>query len=140
MIVLDTNVVSELMRPGPSPEVVAWLDAQNPRDMYLTAVTVAELVYGIARLPGGKRRDEIARSLEMVLDEDFSGRILAFDDVAARHYGEIAAERDRLGRPISMADAQIAAVCVSHAAVVATRNGRDFEGTGVHVVDPWAAT
>jgi hypothetical protein len=139
MIVLDTNVISELMRTEASAQVVEWVDDQTADDVYLSAVTLAELLYGIARLPEGRRREGLAGHLQAMLDDDFQHRVLAFDEIAALHYADIAASRERAGRPISAADAQIAATCRSHGAVLATRNVEDFLGTGVEAVNPWAA-
>ncbi len=137
MIVLDTNVVSELMRPEPHDQVVAWTDRQPVDEVFITAIAVAELLYGIGRLPAGRRRDQLADVLEEIVTEDFERRVLAFDGVAAAHYVGIVVERDRMGRPISMADAQIAAICRSHGATVATRNVDDFNDVGVDIVNPW---
>ncbi len=139
MIVLDTNVVSELMRHAPDAAVVTWVDACPPDDVFLTAVTAAELRYGAARLPDGRRRRELMELVGQLLTEDFEGRVLPFDDAAALHYAELVVARDRAGRPISMADAQIAATCRRFDARLATRNFDDFAGTGVAVVDPWRA-
>ncbi|SDX50182.1 hypothetical protein SAMN05661080_00209 [Modestobacter sp. DSM 44400] len=137
MIVLDTNVVSEIVHPRGSRRVIQWFDAQALPDLHLTAVTVAELGYGVARLPDGRRRNDLARRLRIMVDELFVGRVLPFDQAAAEGYGPLLATRDRLGRPIGPADAQIAAIGTRHGAVLATRNIRDFEGLGLIVVDPW---
>lgn len=137
MIVLDTNIISELVRARPAPAVVGWLDDQGASGLHLTAVTAAELLYGVARLPEGKRRTAMSVAVEGLLDQDFGGRILPFDVVAAGHYADIVASRDRRGRPISAPDAQIAAICRSHGATLATRNTRDVAGTGIEVIDPW---
>ena len=138
MIVLDTNVLSELMRRAPAERVVEWVDDQDPRTLAITAVTVAELLYGVARLPAGARKDELASAVRALVREDFSDRVEPFDGVAAEHYADVVAERERRGRPISAADAQIAAICRRSDATLATRNTRDFEATGVEVIDPWA--
>lgn len=140
MIVLDTNVISELMRPHGEPRVVAWVDDQQAGAVYLTAVTTAELRYGVARLPDGRRKTELADRIQLALEEDFTGRILAFDDDAAAHYADIVTHREQRGLAISMADAQIAAICRHHGAELATRNTKDFALTGVGIVDPWQAT
>jgi predicted nucleic acid-binding protein len=137
MIVLDTNVVSELMRPEPRPGVIDWVDSQPAGDLYLTATTVAELLYGIARLPDGRRKARLAEQVEAMIDDDFDRRVLPFDLPAAPHYADIATQRELLGRPIGAADAQIAATCRSHGATLATRNVKDFDATGVTVVNPW---
>ncbi len=137
MIVLDTNVLSELLRPTPAPQVEAWLAAQDGANVYFTAVGEAELRHGVAILPAGRRRDALAQAIEGMLDEDFRDRILPFDREAARAYAAIAAERRAAGRPISQFDCQIAAIARAHGASVATRNTGDYEGCGVAVIDPW---
>ncbi len=140
MIVLDTNVVSELMRPDASTTVIAWVDRQRGGDLYLSAITVGELVYGVSRLPAGRRRASLATEVDALLAEDFRDRILPYDRIAAEHFGDIAAHREGLGLPISATDAQIAATCRSHGANLATRNVTDFAQTGIDVVDPWHDT
>ena len=140
MIVLDTNVVSELMRLEPTAVVVEWVDRQQSDEVFLTAITLAELLYGVARLPDGRRKSTLAQQLEAMVDEDFDHRVAAFDETAAAHYADIAARRDRVGRPISAADAQIAAICRSYDAVLATRNVNDFTDAGIVVVNPWVAS
>ena len=137
MMVWDTNVVSELMRPEPRQQVVVWADRQPVDEVFITAITVAELLYGIGRLPAGRRRNELSELLDGMLTEDFEHRVLAFDGVAAAHCADLVVERKRTGRPISMADAQIAAICRSHGATVATRNVDDFADVGVDIVNPW---
>ena len=140
MIVLDTNVISELMRQHGEPRVVAWVDDQQAGAVYLTAVTTAELRYGVARLPDGRRKTELADRIQLTLEEDFTARILAFDDAAAAHYADIVTHREQRGLAISMADAQIAAICRHHGAELATRNTKDFALTGIGIIDPWQAT
>lgn len=137
MMVWDTNVVSELMRPEPHELVVAWTDRQPVGEVFITAITLAELWYGIGRLPMGRRRNELAEVFDEMLTEDFERRVLGFDRVAAAHYADLVVERERMGRPISMADAQIAAICRSHGAAIATRNVDDFADVGVDIVNPW---
>ena len=139
MIVLDTNVVSELMRSDPDAAVVGWVDSQPSVDLVLSAVTVAELLYGIARLPDGRRKSRLATQVEAMIAADFEHRVLPFDATAAAHVADIAARRERTGRPIGTADAQIAAICRSYGAVLATRNGSDFDDTGIRVVNPWVS-
>lgn len=138
MIVLDTNVVSELTRPSANPAVLAWVDQHRSDQVYLTAVTTAELRYGVARLPQGRRRAELAQQLQQIIETDFAGRVHPFDDEAARHYAEIVSDREGRGQPISMADGQIAAICRSTGARLATRNTKDFSATGIDAVNPWA--
>ncbi len=139
MVLLDTNVVSELMRAQPEPAVLRWVDAQPSPDLHMSAITLAELLHGIARLPDGRRRRALAEQLETMIDVDMDHRVVAFDEIAAAHYADIVAGRESSGRPIGMADAQIAATCRSHGAVLATRNTSDFADTSVEVVDPWTA-
>ncbi|AEH08156.1 MULTISPECIES: type II toxin-antitoxin system VapC family toxin [Protofrankia] len=140
MIALDTNVVSELMRARADPGVVAWIDSQPADEIYLTAVTMAELRYGVARLPEGRRRTDLTDRLQRAVEAGFTGRVLPFDDDAAAHYADIVVGREQQGLPIAMADAQIAAICRSHSADLATRNTKDFAHTGIDLIDPWQAT
>jgi len=137
VIVLDTNVVSELMRKAAEPGVVSWVDRFPAEDVLITAVTAAELRYGVARLPEGRRKRQLYSKVEELLTEDFREQMLPFDAPAATHYAEIVATRERAGRPISMADAQIAAICRTWSAGLATRNVDDFADTGVDAVNPW---
>lgn len=139
MIVLDTNVVSELMRRDPDRNVVAWVDQYPADQVFLTAITAAELLYGIARLPEGSRKNVLAARTRELLAEDFVDRVLAFTSDTAGHYAKIVAARECRGRPISMADAQIAAICRLHGADLATRNVKDFADTDLRVVDPWVS-
>jgi predicted nucleic acid-binding protein len=138
VIVLDTNVVSELMRPTPSPAVETWMSAQPASGMFISAVTEAELRYGLALLPNGQRQRRLLAQAEAMFAEDFAGRILPFDSAAAAAYAPIAAARRLAGRPILQADAQIAAIAASRGAAIATRNVADFEECGIAVVDPWS--
>ncbi len=137
MILLDTNVLSEMMRPAPDPLVERWLSAQPDASLFISAITEAELRYGAALLPGGKRRSALMAEISGMLEEDFNGRILSFDSLAAQAFAVIAADRRQAGRPISQADAQIAAIARSRGASLATRNVPDFDGCGVEVIDPW---
>jgi len=137
MIILDTNVISEMMRAAPSPGVETWLASQNAGQIYLTAVTVAELRTGLAILPQGRRRDDLARAVDSTLGQDFQGRILSFDSTAANAYATIAAARREAGRPISVFDCQIVAIAQSRNAALATRDVHDFDGCGVTVINPW---
>jgi predicted nucleic acid-binding protein len=137
VIVLDTNIASELMRAQPEPRVCAWLDAQVAGDLFLTVISVAEILWGIERLPNGKRKEQMLVAAEAMFREDFQERLLVFDEHAAACYAKVIAHRQSIGRPISMADAQIAAICLQHQAVLATRNLRDFEALGLDLVNPW---
>ena len=139
MVMIDTNVVSELMRAEPSAEVLSWMDEQTPRELFVTAVTEAEVRTGIALLPEGRRRRGLAEACERAFGSLFAGRVLPFDSDAARTYAEIAAARRVLGRPVSQADCQIAAIARSRGMAVATRNVRDFEDMGIDIFNPWDA-
>lgn len=137
MIVLDTNVLSELLRPTPAPQVEAWLAAQDGPSVYFTAVGEAELRHGVAILPAGRRRTALGAAIDAMLDEDFHDRILPFDRGVASAYAVIVAMRRAAGRPISQFDCQIAALARARGARVATRNTDDYEGCGVALIDPW---
>lgn len=139
MILLDTNILSELMRPAPAAAVEQWLAEQPEASVFISTITEAELRYGAKIMPPSKRQTALAAQIEGVIEEDFNGRILAFDSPAAVAFAEIAAQRRQAGRPISQADAQIAAIARSRGAALATRNVPDFEGCGVEVINPWAA-
>ena len=137
MFILDTNVVSELMRERPHPTVLEWIDGRLKRDLYVAAVTQAEVLTGIAILPEGKRRQGLAAAADRAFDGVFADRVLPFDRSAAGAHAKIAAARRRTGRPISQADCQIAAIAAARGGSVVTRDVRDFDGTGVAVVNPW---
>ena len=137
MIILDTNVISELARQIPDSGVLAWLDSQEIAEVATTAVTAAELRYGVARLPDGHRKRELAVVIREVLTEDFYGRVLPFDERASVRYADVVTGRERIGRPIGVANAQIAAICRDSDATLATRNTADFEETGIELIDPW---
>jgi len=137
VIVLDTNVLSELMRPAPSERVVRWVAAQPATSLYTTSVTQAEILHGIMLLPSGRRRIALESAAEAMFSEDFGGRVLPFGSEAAQPYARIAAERRRAGRPISHFDAQIAAIARSAGAAIATRNVADYDACGVQVINPW---
>jgi toxin FitB len=137
MIVLDTNVVCELMRAEPATAVVEWADRHPADDVWLTAITLGELLYGVGRLTDGRRKTTVAAQLEAMVADDLDHRIAAFDELATTHYADIVVLRERLGRPISAADAQIAAICRSHDALLATRNLNDFADTGIAIANPW---
>ncbi|HNP56945.1 MAG TPA: type II toxin-antitoxin system VapC family toxin [Gordonia sp. (in: high G+C Gram-positive bacteria)] len=137
MIILDTNVISEALRREPDAAVVAWL-ASLVGDVAITSVTLAELLAGVGRLPDGRRKTTLLAVIEEAVEPYRDGRsILAFDDAAARQYAQVLVVRDAAGLPISTADAQIAAICRVHHAALATRNLKDFECTGLELVDPW---
>jgi toxin FitB len=137
MIVLDTNVLSELMKAAPSEVVSSWVARQPPSSLFITTVAQAEILYGLALLPSGRRRNELGAAAQAMFEEDFAGRILPFDIAAAYQFAEIAAERRQSGRPISQFDAQIAAIARSRGAALSTRNISDFEECGLQVFNPW---
>jgi len=137
MIILDTNVLSELMRPRSSPQVVAWVARQPATELFTTSITEAEIFYGIELLTKGKRREGLLAAAEAMFAEDLAGRIFGFESDAARIFSKIAAHRRALGRPISHADAQIAAIAQVRGARLATRNVADFDDCGLDIVDPW---
>ena len=137
MIVLDTNVISELARQVPDSGVLSWLDSLEVSGVVTTAVTAAELRYGVARLPDGNRKRELTVAIRGILTEDFHGRVLPFDERAAVRYADIVTGRERIGRPIGVADAQIAAICRDLDGTLATRNIADFEETGIELINPW---
>lgn len=140
MIVLDTNVVSELMKPAPAPEVRAWAKKQTRTELFTTSISEAEILYGVELLRPGRRRETLLASAEAMFAEEFEGRVIGFESGAARNFSRILAQRRAIGRPMSYADAQIAAIAQLHSATVATRNVADFRDCGVDVVNPWTAT
>ncbi len=135
MIVLDTNVVSELAKPTPNPAVVGWVDAQV--ELAIAAPSLGEIRFGVARLPQGQRRTALSEAIDRFVADDLDGLVLAFDAACADAYGLIVAARESAGRPIGICDAQIAAICAVNDAVLATRNVRDFLNTGIEIADPW---
>jgi len=140
LIIVDTNVIFELTRLAPAPEVISWLDSLATADVATTAITAAELLYGVARLPDGRHKTELGAAVCGLLSGDFAGRVLPFDKPAADRYAEIVSQRERLGRTISVADAQIAAICSATGATLATRNVDDFEESGIELLNPWKLT
>lgn len=137
MILLDTNVLSELMRPIPDPGVADWVADRPAATLFTTSITQAEILHGLMLLPAGKRRSAFEAAAEAMFRDEFAGRILAFGSEAAPLYARIAVARRKAGRPISHFDAQIAAIASVIGATIATRNVPDFEGCGVKIVDPW---
>jgi toxin FitB len=137
MIVLDTNVLSELMRSQPDKFVSQWIGKRKATILFITALTKAEILYGLELLSEGKRRNVLTETAQSMFDLDFAGRILPFDAEAAKQFAAIASHRRTLGRPISQIDAQIAAITRSHNATLATRNISDFEECGIVIVNPW---
>lgn len=139
MIVLDTNVVSELMRPEPAPQVASWVRNRDRRELFTSSITLAEIRFGIARLPDGRRKLALLDAADDVF-RAFSDQVLPVDTTAAEQYAIIASARERSGRRISGFDVLIAAICRSRGATLATRKLTDFDGTGIDVIDPWALT
>lgn len=139
MILLDTNVLSELMKPAPAERVIRWMADQPATSLYTTSITQAEILHGVMLLPAGRRRTAIEAAADAMFREDFGGRILPFGSDAAPLYARIATERRRAGRPISHFDAQIAAITRSAGAAIATRNATDYDGCGINVINPWEA-
>lgn len=137
MIILDTNVISEVVRPSPSAAVVEWLNVQESAELYVTVITLGELGYGIESLPRGRRRTNLSVALDRFVDQAFSDRVLAFDRGAARHYGQVMAARRRQGRPMSVPDGQIAAIARQHRFQLATRNTKDFEECELELINPF---
>jgi hypothetical protein len=137
MIVLDTNVLSEVLRPVPEARVMTWLRSQPRSSLFTTTVTRGEVLYGLRLLPEGQRRLGLWAAALAIFDEDFSGQVLSFDSGAADAYAEIAANRRSAGKPVSQFDAMIAAICRSRGASLATRNVRDFANCGVTILNPW---
>lgn len=137
MIILDTNVVSEILRIAPDPGVKAWLAAQRESAIYLTAINEAELRQGVGLMPPGRRRDKLAEAVENILAQKFPGRILHFDSDAAQAFASVVVARRKQGRPASPLDYLIAAIARSHGAAIATRDTQDFQNCGVEIINPW---
>ena len=139
MILLDTNVISALMRRDTDPVVVAWLDGQPPESIWTTAITVFEIRFGLEVLVSGRRRRRLEDAFAKALEQDLDGRVLPFDQAAAQAAAVIAAAQRRAGRPVEIRDVQIAGIAAARKAALATRNARYFEGTGIALLDPWSA-
>lgn len=137
MIILDTNVLSEFMKAVPSPVVMDWVEQQEISELFTTTITQAEVYYGLALLPIGKRRSEMERAARLMFEQDFQDRVLTFDSVAAVEYAALASLRRQLGKPIAQADAQIAAIARANRAVLATRNIPDFSDCQLILINPW---
>jgi predicted nucleic acid-binding protein len=137
VILLDTNVISALVRPEPDQTVKSWLDSQTPESMWTTSISVYELRFGVELLAFGRRRQLLEEALEQLLKDDFDGRVIPFDEPAAQAAGRIGAARRQLGRTIEIRDVQIAGIATARKAAVATRNIRHFEGLGIPLIDPW---
>jgi len=138
VFILDTNVVSAVMLPRPPTEVIEWLDARESSTLFLSSVTIGEIAFGLNVLPSGRRRRALERRFALFVQHGFDQRVLPYDALAAEAYGRLTAERRVLGRPIAMADGQIAAIAAATGLAVVTRNVRDFDACGIAVVDPFA--
>ena len=137
MILLDTNIVSEVMKTRPAEAVLTWLNAQKSEFLFISAVTVGEITYGLRILPLGKRRAGLSERFDRFIELAFDQRVLAYDEAAARKYGDLMGERRENGKPMNLADGQIAATARTHGLAVATRNTQDFEGCGLDVINPF---
>jgi toxin FitB len=137
VIILDTNVISELTRPVPDSGVIAWLDSLPAEETAITAITAAELRYGVRRMPDGRRKAELSDAVNALINADFRDRVKPFDVLATAQYADVVTAREHAGQPISISGAQIAAICRVLNATLATRNAPDFTGTGVSLINPW---
>ncbi|HEY6322898.1 MAG TPA: type II toxin-antitoxin system VapC family toxin [Thermoanaerobaculia bacterium] len=137
MIIVDTNIVAEVMKAAPASAVVTWFNAQDSVSLFLAAITVGEIRYGLCIMPQGQRRHAIERGFDQIIATAFAGRILAFDEHAATHYGEVMGRRKEIGQPLSVPDGQIAAIARLHSFAIATRNVRDFLACGIEIVNPF---
>jgi hypothetical protein len=138
LILLDTNIISEVMRTAPDPRVICWLNGADAGILHVSTISIAEILYRLDLLPAGRRRVGMEEQVEAFLLKGFSQRIISFDEGAARHYGPLMADRRRAGRPMAAPDGQIAAIARSRAMALATRNIRDFEACGLALINPWA--
>ena len=139
MILLDTNVLSAMMRAASEPAVERWLDAQPPESVWTTTITIFEICFGLTLLAPGRRRDRLCDALDRAIDEILSGRVLPFDRTAAESAAAIAAKQRQIGQPVEIRDVQIAGIAAARKATLATRNTRHFKGLGITLVDPWHA-
>jgi predicted nucleic acid-binding protein len=137
MMILDTNILSEIMRPTPDDRVIGWLNAQSRSALFTTTLTRGELLYGVCLLPDGQRKTALLKAVLAIFATDLAGQVLGFDSDAADAYAEIASTRKAMGKPISQFDAMIAAIARSRGASLVTRNIRDFVDIGIHIIDPW---
>ncbi|BAU57013.1 type II toxin-antitoxin system VapC family toxin [Halorhodospira halochloris] len=137
MILLDTNVVSEVMRPHPESAVIEWVNRADGGSLYVSSITIAEIEYGLHAMPESQRREDLRARFETFIHKAFAQRVLDFDEASARYYGLIMASRRRSGRPLSAPDGQIAAIARRNGMAVATRNESDFSGSGLKIINPW---
>jgi predicted nucleic acid-binding protein len=137
MILVDTNIISEMMKPSPSASVMAWLDQQEVTQLFITTITIAEIFYGLNILPEGNRRTLLEDAFNKAIIAAFKHRVLSFDEPAAHLYGKIMGKRKELGQPLSVSDGQISAIARAHGSAIATRNIRDFADCGVNLINPF---
>ena len=137
MILIDTNIISEMMKPAPNANVLDWIDQQEVAKLFISTITLAEISYGLNVLPTGKRRESLEFAFNKAILEAFTGRILSFEESAAYHYGKIMGHRKKLGKPLGVPDGQIAAIALVNNAVLATRNTRDFLRCGIKLINPF---
>lgn len=136
-MILDTNIISEMMRPKPNASVLTWLNEQDAAQLFVATITIGEIFYGLEALPAGRRRQRLAASFEHLIRDAFDSRLLAFDETAARCYGSIMAARRKMGRPLGALDGQIAATALANRMTVVTRNTKDFADCGLDIVNPF---
>jgi predicted nucleic acid-binding protein len=137
MIIVDTNIISELMKASPSTTMMSWLDQQDVTQLFTTTITIAEIAYGLNALPIGTRRTTLENNFNQAIKEAFANRILVFSEPAAHSYGKLMGYKKEAGQPLSILDGQIAAITLTHAATLATRNTRDFINCGINLIDPF---
>lgn len=138
-MILDTNIISEMMRPKPAVSVMHWLNQQDASELFISTVTVGEIMYGLETLPAGQRRRRLEAGFEHLIRDAFDTRLLVFDEDVARHYGRLMAARRKMGKPLSALDGQIAATAFAHRMAIATRNVKDFEDSGLAIANPFDA-
>ncbi len=138
MIILDTNVISEPLKPGPDPAVIRWLDRQSPATLYVTTISQAELLAGVSALPAGRRRTELRKLIDKEIGVLFADRVLPFGERSAEAYAQVVPAANAAGNPIDFADAAIGAIAIEHNYILATRNVADFKGTSVKLLNPWS--
>jgi toxin FitB len=137
MILFDTNIISEMMKPSPSSEVINWLDQQETTKLFISTISIAEISFGLNALPEGNRRVQLEQAFNKAIIESFKYRILSFDESAAHVYGKIMSKRKGLGRPLGILDGQIAAIAYTQGLIIATRNVNDFTGCGLDIINPF---
>lgn len=137
MIILDTNILSELMKSTPEPNVESWLEQQLVTQLFITTISIAEISYGIGILPKGKRRDALEKGFQHAINQAFKHRMLSFDEASASAYGVLMSKRKKMGKPLGILDGQIAAIALAHSAILATRDIRDFTDCNLELINPF---